>query len=510
MGRAARPPLRAFPDAISGLHLTDVIRHRDGMPVYALNLFDLADNDDYREYSKRSLGAVQKYGGTVPALGKLIGAAEGGDTEPRQALVLVEWPSREAFDSSSPTRRTRTCTPCARTAPSATSGGSTRSSTTSAPSSPHKGMESRHRTFRPGVMRTCVRTMILHADLDAFYASVAQRDDPTLRGKPVVVGAGVVLAASYEARAFGVRSGMSGRERRLVCPQAVVARADFEACLKASRAVRRVLEKTGARVRPASIDEAFLEIGHLDASPEEIGAQIRAEVWDKVGLPITVGGGSTRLIAKMAGSAAKPDGLRIVAPGEELSFLRPLPLASIWGLGPSSAAKLHARGLRTVGDLAELGEAEVIAILGKGPGRTVYGLARNSEVRREVRVRSGGRRSFGAQSALGRPQRSPEAVDRALARVVVRVSERMEKAGRVGRTVVLRLRYDDYTTRTTRSLTMPMATASAPTLLDAARDLMAEAMPDALDRGLTLVGITVTNLAEPKPEGQMALELVAA
>ena len=163
-----------------------------------------------------------------------------------------------------------------------------------------------------------------------------------------------------------------------------------------------------------------------------------------------------------------------------------------------------------MGDLAELGEAEVISILGKGPGRTVYGLARNTEVRREVRVRNGGRRSFGAQSALGRPQRSPEMIDRALARVVVRVSERMEKAGRVGRTVVLRLRYDDYTTRTTRSQTLSMATASAPTLLEAARDLLAEVMPDAMDRGLTLVGITVTNLAEPKPEGQMALELVAA
>ncbi len=347
--------------------------------------------------------------------------------------------------------------------------------------------------------------MLLHADLDAFYASVAQRDDPTLRGRPVVVGGGVVLAASYEARAHGVKSGMRGAVWRRLCPGAAVTRADWEACLEASRAVRAIFEETGARVRSTSIDEAFLDVEGLSDSPAEIGEAIRGAVRGRVGLPITVGGGSTRLVAKMAGAAAKPDGLRIVAPGDEEAFLHPLPLASLWGLGPSSAAKLHARGFRTVGDLAELGEPELVGILGRGPGKTVFALARNVELR-PVRPRRG-RTSFGAQSALGRPQRSPAALDVALKRVVTRVSARMQKAGRVGRTVVLRLRFDDYTSRATRSQTLPTATAATPTLLAAARDLLSEVLPAAGSRGLTLVGISVTNLEEPAGSAQLVLEL---
>jgi len=346
---------------------------------------------------------------------------------------------------------------------------------------------------------------LLHADLDAFFASVAQRDDPSLRGRPVVVGGGVVMAASYEARAFGVRSGMRGVERRRLCPQAVVAKSDWDACLEASQAVRAVMRDTGARVRPASIDEAFLDVGGLDATPSEIGAAIRSGVRERVGLPITVGGGRTRLVAKMAGAAAKPDGLRIVEPEEEEAFLHPLALGKLWGLGPSSAAKLHAQGLRTVGDLADLSEMELVAILGRGPGKTVFALAQNVEMR-SARPRRG-RRSFGAQSALGEPQHSPAALDEALARVVERVSARMQKAERVGRTVVLRLRYEDYATRATRSQTLPVATAAAPTLLAATRDLLAEVMPAAGRRGLTLVGITVTNLDEPATAGQLVLDV---
>jgi DNA polymerase IV len=350
-----------------------------------------------------------------------------------------------------------------------------------------------------------VRASILHADLDAFYASVAQRDDPSLRGKPVVVGGGVVLAASYEARAFGVRSAMGARERRRLCPQAVVAPSNWEACLEASRAVREIFRETGAEVRPVSIDEAFLDVRRLDRSSWAIGAEIRHAVRTRVGLPITVGGGTSRLVAKMAGAAAKPDGLRIVEAGDERAFMHPLPLTALWGLGPRSAEKLHARGWRTVGDLAELDEQELVAVLGRGQGVTVHALAHDRELR-PVKPRRG-RRSFGAQSALGRPVHSPDAFDAALRRVVERVGSRMAKADRVGRTVVLRLRFGDYS-RATRSQTLPVATSAVPTLLAAGRDLLAEVMPGATRRGLTLVGITVTNLDAPAPEGQLSLEVV--
>jgi DNA polymerase IV len=344
-----------------------------------------------------------------------------------------------------------------------------------------------------------VPAAILHADLDAFYASVAQRDDPTLRGRPVVVGEGVVLAASYEARAFGVRSAMGGRERRRRCPQAVVVAPDWEACSAASRAVREVLRATGAVVRPVSVDEAFLDVGGLGRPARDVAEEVRREVRAQVGLPITVGGGATRLIAKMAGAAAKPDGLRIVEPEEERAFLHPLPLTALWGLGPRSAEKLHARGWRTIGDLAELEERELVAVLGRGQGRTVHALAHNREVR-SVRPPRRGRRSFGAQSA--RRARTRAEADDALRHVVERVSARMARAGRVGRTVVLRVRFADFS-RATRSVTMPTATAAAPTLLAAGRDLLAEVLP----AELTLVGITVTNLELPAPEGQLALHV---
>ena len=321
----------------------------------------------------------------------------------------------------------------------------------------------------------------------------------------MVVGGGVVLAASYEARAYGVRSGMGGRERRRRCPQAIVAPVDWDACAAASRAVREVFRATGARVRPVSIDEAFLYVDDLPRSPREIAEEVRREVRARVGLAITVGGGATRLIAKVAGATAKPDGLRIVEPEEERAFLRPLPLTALWGLGPRSAEKLHARGWRTVGDLAELEERELIAVLGRGQGRTVHALAHNRELRSTAPPRRG-RRSFGAQSALGRPQHAPEAIEAALQRVVSRVSARMTKAGRVGRTVVLRVRYGDYS-RATRSHTLPVASAAEETLLAAARDLLAAVLPAATRRGLTLVGITVTNLDAPAADGQLALDV---
>lgn len=351
---------------------------------------------------------------------------------------------------------------------------------------------------------------LLHADLDAFFASVEQRDDPALRGRPVAVGGGVVMAASYEARAFGVRSAMGGREARRLCPQLLVVPGRWEAYREASAAVREVFAETGARVSHVSVDEAFLDCREVDADPVEIAEWIRSEVRGRVGLPITVGVARTRLLAKMAGSAAKPDGLGVVEPEDELDFLHPLPLEDLWGLGPASARKLHARGLRTVGDLAELEEHELVAILGKGPGRQIHHLV-TARATRTVAAHAArrGRRSFGAQAALGRPQRSPAELDAALGRVCDRVTSRMQARGRVGRTVVLRLRFGDYT-RATRSHTLAHATAEGPTVLSALRGLLAEAMPEVRRQGgLTLVGVTVGNLNDPVDAGQLSLALEA-
>ncbi len=346
---------------------------------------------------------------------------------------------------------------------------------------------------------------ILHADLDAFFASVAQRDEPALRGRPVVVGVGVVMAASYEARAYGVRSAMGGRRARALCPGLVAVPCDFEAYTAASRAVRAVFDASGAVVRPMSIDEAFLDASGLDVSPQVLAERVRREVRERVGLPITVGVARTRLLAKMAGSAAKPDGLLVLEPEMEDAFLLPLPLEALWGLGPSSAAKLHAAGLRTVGDLAETDERDLVTILGRGPGRQVHWLAHQRDTRPVTTPRRG-RRSFGAQSALGRPRCAPEELDAALTRVAERVATRMQARHRVGRTVVLRLRFGDYS-RATRSQTLPRATAQPLSILAAARNLLAEAMPAVRRGGLTLIGITVTNLDDPADAAQLTLGL---
>jgi nucleotidyltransferase/DNA polymerase involved in DNA repair len=349
-----------------------------------------------------------------------------------------------------------------------------------------------------------VSATTLHADLDAFFASVEQRDNPDLRGRPVAVGGGVVMAASYEARAYGVRSAMGGREARRLCPDLLVVPGRWEAYREASLAVRAVFAETRAKVSQISVDEAFLDVREVDAEPREVGEWIRREVRERVDLPITVGVARTRLLAKMAGAAAKPDGLRVVEPEDEQGFLHPLALEKLWGLGPASARKLHARGLRTVGDLVELDEHELVAILGRGPGRQIHHLVAYRSTRPVSRERRGGRRSFGAQAALGRPKRAPDELDAALTRVCDRVTSRMQKRGRVGRTVVLRLRFGDYS-RVTRSHTLPRATAEGPTVLTALRGMLAEAMPEVREQGLTLVGVTVGNLDDPVDAGQLTL-----
>jgi DNA polymerase-4 len=217
---------------------------------------------------------------------------------------------------------------------------------------------------------------ILHADLDSFYASVEQRDDPALRGRPVIVGGGVVLAASYEARAFGVRSAMGGGRARQLCPHAVVVRPRFEAYTEASRAVFAVFEDITPLVEGISIDEAFLDVGglrHLAGTPVEIAVRLRERVRAEVGLPITVGVARTKFLAKVASGIAKPDGLKLVPADGELDFLHPLPVERLWGVGAKTAAKLHERGITTVGEVAELDREWLDAMLGRARSRSAGG-----------------------------------------------------------------------------------------------------------------------------------------
>jgi DNA polymerase-4 len=348
---------------------------------------------------------------------------------------------------------------------------------------------------------------VLHADLDAFYASVEQRDDPALRGRPVIVGPGVCLAASYEAKAYGVRSGMGAAAARRACPDAVFVRARFEAYTEASKAVFAIFEETSPVVEALSIDEAFLDVRgleHIRGTPVAIARQLRSDVRERVGLPITVGLARTKFLAKVASACAKPDGLLVVMPDRELEFLHPLPVQALWGVGGKTAAKLHAAGLTTVGEVARVPETLLVEVCGRAAGRQLHALSHNRDPRRvRPRVR---RRSIGSQHALGRPRRrSPEELDAVLVGLVDRVTRRMRKARRCGRTVVLRVRFGDYT-RATRSRTMVRATAQTEPILATARSVLAAAMPLIETRGLTLLGIAVTNL-EDNVGIQLALPL---
>ena len=358
---------------------------------------------------------------------------------------------------------------------------------------------------------------ILHADLDAFYASVEQRDDRRLRGRPVIVGAGVVLAASYEAKAYGIRTAMGGAQARRLCPGAVVVPPRMSAYSDASKAVYRVFEDTTPLVEGLSIDEAFLDVRGMEriaGTPVEIATRLRREVAERVGLPITVGVARTKFLAKVASGVAKPDGLLEVPPDRELAFLHPLPVERLWGVGPVTARRLHELGITTVGEVALLGEAPLVSILGRAAGRHLYALAHNRDARR-VRARRR-RGSIGSQRALGRSPRSPDAIDAVVVGLVDRVTGRMRTAGRIGRTVVLRLRFDDFS-RCTRSHTLPQGTAETRAILATARGLLTAAVPVIERHGLTLVGIAIANLDDDSAvqltlpfEGHSGAELDAA
>ena len=330
----------------------------------------------------------------------------------------------------------------------------------------------------------------------------------------MIVGAGVVLAASYEAKAHGVRTAMgAGRARRL-CPHAVVVEPRFRAYVDASKAVFRVFDDLSPLVEGISIDEAFLDVRGLEriwGTPAEIAVRLRRTVLDEVGLPITVGVARTKFLAKVASGVAKPDGLLVVPSDDELGFLHPLPVERLWGVGPVTAAKLRRRGITTVGQVARLPEAALVWMLGRASGRHLHALAHNHDPRPVVVRRRRG--SVGSQCALGRSKRSPGEVEAILIALVDGVARRLRAGHRVCRTVVLRLRFDDFS-RATRSHTLPRPTAHTGTILTAAQELLAEAGPLVAERGLTLIGISVANLRDEVPmqlvmpfdEADMALD----
>ena len=337
---------------------------------------------------------------------------------------------------------------------------------------------------------------ILHADLDSFFASVEQRDDPRLRGRPVIVGGGVVLAASYEAKAYGVRTAMGGRQARRLCPDAIVVPPRMAAYSDASKAVFALFEDTTPLVEGLSIDEAFLDVRGLErlsGTPPEIAARLRRRILEEVGLPITIGIARTKFLAKVASAVAKPNGLLVVAPDRELAFLHPLPVERLWGVGRVTAGKLHACGIRTVGEVAGIDEETLVLLLGRATGRHLHALAHNRDPRPVQTGRR--RRSIGSQRALGRRPTSYEEIDSSVIAIVDRVARRLRKGRRLCRTVVLRLRFADFS-RATRSATLPRLTDQSAEILAAARRLLAAAAPLIEAEGLTLVGITLTNLEQ--------------
>ena len=340
---------------------------------------------------------------------------------------------------------------------------------------------------------------ILHADADSFFASVEQRDDPRLRGRPVIVGGGVVLAASYEAKAYGIRTAMGGREARRLCPQAIVVPPRMTAYSEASKALYKVFDDTTPLVEGLSIDEAFLDVRGMEriaGTPVEIAVRLRQQVRERVGLPVSVGIARTKFLAKVASALAKPDGLLVVPLAGELDFLHPLPVKRVWGVGRVTAEKLRTCGITTVGELAQVDESVLTALLGRAAARHLHALANNVDAR-SVRPRRR-RRSIGSQRALGRRHRSPEEIDADLVALVDRITRRLRASKRVGRTVVLRFRFADFS-RASRSNTLRYSTAETEVVLAVARSLFAAAQPMVDQRGLTLIGVAIANLDDDLP-----------
>ena len=338
---------------------------------------------------------------------------------------------------------------------------------------------------------------ILHADLDAFYASVEQLLDPGLRHRPVAVGEGVVLAASYEAKAFGIRAGMPGWRARRLCPDVRFVGGHFRDYQRLGDQVIGVLRDFTPLVERISIDEAFLDVAgteHLFGSPPDIAAAIRRRVRAEIGLPVSVGVARTKHLAKIASQAAKPDGLVVVEPHQELEFLRPLPVSLVWGVGPVTQARLAGAGIRTIGELAAIPNPVLKGLLGEAAGGKLGALATNLDPRRVETSRRAG--SVGAQYALGRRQATLDVLRSALGYLADRVAGRLRKAGSAGRTITVRVRFNDLRS-VTRSVTLPVPISATLTLTEIAIELASSALTDHPgEREITLLAVSVSQLVD--------------
>ena len=303
--------------------------------------------------------------------------------------------------------------------------------------------------------------IVMHVDMDAFYASVEVRHQPELRGTPVIVGGfprGVVLSATYEARAHGVRSGMSSSEARRLAPGATFVDPNFERYTAVSKAISAVFGTVTAVVEAASIDEAFLDLTGSVAMfgpPAKIGEYVRAVVADEQQITCSVGIGPTKFVAKMASRAAKPDGLREVAPADVAAFLHPMPVEAMWGVGPPTAEKLHRLGLQTVGDLAHTPRGTLRRAFGPHAGAGLAELAWGRDARRVVPQVP--ERSVGSQQTFAADSTDPRVIRRELLRMADRTATRMRKQRVLGRTVSICVRFADFT-EVNRSATVPSPT----------------------------------------------------
>ena len=340
---------------------------------------------------------------------------------------------------------------------------------------------------------------ILHADLDAFYAAVAVLENPSLAGKPVAVGGGVVLSCTYEAKHFGVRGGMRLVDARALCPQLTVVDGTFGAYAEYSRTVFDIYEAYTPLVEPLSIDEAFMDVTgsvHLFGSPAEIARRIRVKVKKQTGLAVSIGVTPRKFLSKIASQVAKPDGLIVVQPGEEIAFLHPLPVSYLWGVGTVTKRRLNEMGIQTIGDIADTPTAALASMLGSGAADHLHALASNRDPRRVERTHKA--KSLSAQSAM-RPQiRSMEDLHPVLQRLTDRVASRLRKKQRSARTVTIKVRFGDLSS-VTRSATVQTPTASTGAIVDIAKPLLQKVLDEYPKYETTLLSVAATGLGVNEP-----------
>jgi DNA polymerase-4 len=340
---------------------------------------------------------------------------------------------------------------------------------------------------------------ILHADLDAFYAAVAVLEDPSLAGKPVAVGGGVILSCTYEAKHFGVRGGMRLVDARALCPQLLVVDGTFGAYSEYSKTVFGIYETYTPLVEPLSIDEAFMDVTgsvHLFGSPAEIARRIRADVKDQTGLAVSVGVTPRKFLSKIASQVAKPDGVVVVRPGEEMEFLHPLPVSYLWGVGPVTKRRLNEMGIETIGDIAATPSLALVSALGSGAAHHLQALAENKDPRPVQRTHKA--KSLSAQSAM-RPQiRSMDELHPVLQRLTDRVASRLRKKARSARTVTIRVRFGDLSA-VTRSATVHAPTASTGAIVDIAKPLLQKILDEYPRHETTLLSVAATGLGVNEP-----------